>query len=162
VDHTRHLSVPTATSMQKTFAIPVVYALIAAVNVKTSMNVMKMMSKCVTCEQPKDNFSQEWDYQQCQSCSTLNPDYLDIMTTLKIVRLVGGYTLKDVERISNGEFTVAALGSYERNHKNITVKRLLKLCEVYGISIDAVIRHSMYGDQMHVMQRRKDGLRTTA
>ncbi len=120
------------------------------------------MSKCATCEQPKDNFSQEWDYQQCQSCSTLNPDYLDIMTTLKIVRLVGRYTLEDVERISNGEFTKEAVGSYERNHRNITVKRLLRLCEVYGISIDAVIRHSMYGDQMHVMKRRQDGLRATA
>jgi len=94
--------------------------------------------------------------------SNLNPDYLDIMTTLKIVRLVAGYTLRDVERVSNGEFTVAALGSYERNHRPITVKRLLKLCEVYGISIDAVIRHSMYGDQLHVMKGRKDGLRTTA
>jgi transcriptional regulator with XRE-family HTH domain len=94
--------------------------------------------------------------------SDLNPDHLDVMTTLKIVRLVAGYTLEEVERISNGEFTKQAVGSYERNHRNITVKRLLKLCEVYGISIDAVIRHSMYGDQMHVMQRRKDGLRTTA
>ena len=137
-----------------------VYVLHAAVNAMKE----KSVSKCVTCEQPKDNFSQEWDYQQCQSCSmnNLNPDYLDVMTTLKIVRLVAGYTLADVERVSNGEFTVAALGSYERNHRPITVKRLLKLCDVYGISIDAVIRHSMYGDQMHVMQRRKDGLRTTA
>jgi len=97
-----------------------------------------------------------------KSVSNLNPDHLDVMTTLKIVRLVAGYTLADVERVSNGEFTVAALGSYERNHRPITVKRLLKLCDVYGISIDAVIRHSMYGDQMHVMQRRKDGIRATA
>ncbi len=94
--------------------------------------------------------------------SDLNPEHLDVMTTLKIVRLVAGYTLADVERVSNGEFTVAALGSYERNHRSITVKRLLKLCEVYGISIYAVIRHSMYGDQMHVMKGKKDGLRTTA
>ncbi len=97
-----------------------------------------------------------------KNVNDLNPDYLDVMTTLKIVRLVARYTLEDVERISNGEFTKQAVGSYERNHRNITVKRLLKLCDVYGISINAVIRHSMYGDQMHVMQRRKDGLRTTA
>ncbi len=88
--------------------------------------------------------------------SDLNPDHLDIMTTLKIVRLVAGYTLEEVERISNGEFTKQAVGSYERNHRNITVKRLLRLCEVYGISIDAVIRHAMYADQMHVMKRRKE------
>jgi transcriptional regulator with XRE-family HTH domain len=94
--------------------------------------------------------------------SDLNPEHLDVMTTLRIVRLVAGYTLEDVERISNGEFTKQTVGSYERNHRNITVKKLLRLCEVYGISIDAVIRHSMYGDQMHVMKRRQDGLRATA
>jgi transcriptional regulator with XRE-family HTH domain len=92
----------------------------------------------------------------------LNPDYLDVMLTLKYVRIVAGYTLEDVERISNGEFTKEAVGSYERNDRNITVKRLLKLCDVYGVSIDAVIRHSMYGDRIHVMRRRKHGLRTTA
>jgi hypothetical protein len=119
--------------MQMSSATTAVYVLHAAANAMKEMNV-----------------------------SDLNPDHLDIMTTLKIVRLVGGYTLEEVERISNGEFTKQAVGSYERNHRNITVKRLLRLCEVYGISIDAVIRHSMYGDQMHVMKRRKDGLRTTA
>jgi transcriptional regulator with XRE-family HTH domain len=92
----------------------------------------------------------------------LNPDYLDVMTTLKMIRIIGRYTLKEVEDMSNGEFTVAALGSYERNFRPITVKRLLKLCDIYGVSIETVMRHSMYGDQMHVLQRRKDGLRTTA
>jgi len=92
----------------------------------------------------------------------LNPDYLDITLTLKYVRIVAGYTLEDVERVSNGEFTKEAVGSYERNDRNITVKRLLKLCDVYGVSIDAVIRHSMYGDRIHVMRRRKDGIRATA
>ena len=119
--------------MQMSSATSVVYVLHAAANAMKEMNV-----------------------------SDLNPEHLDVMTTLKIVRLVAGYTLADVERVSNGEFTVAALGSYERNHRSITVKRLLKLCEVYGISIYSVIRHSMYGDQMHVMKGKKDGLRTTA
>ena len=119
--------------MQMSSATTVVYVLHAAVNAMKEMNV-----------------------------SDLNPEHLDVMTTLKIVRLVAGYTLADVERVSNGEFTVAALGSYERNHRSITVKRLLKLCEVYGVSVETVIRHSMYGDRIHVMRRRKDGLRTTA
>lgn len=92
----------------------------------------------------------------------LNPDYLNVMTTLKMIRIIGRYRLKDVEDMSNGEFSVAALGSYERNHRPITVKRLLKLCDIYGVSIETVMRHSMYGDQMHVLQRRRDGLRTTA
>ena len=27
------------------------------------------MSKCITCKQKKDEFSQEWEYAQCQTCS---------------------------------------------------------------------------------------------
>lgn len=92
----------------------------------------------------------------------LNPEYLNVMTTLKMVRLIARYTLKDVERISNGEFTEQAVGSYERNHRNITLNRLLKLCDVYGVSIQTVIEHSMHADQMHILQRSKDGLRATA
>lgn len=94
--------------------------------------------------------------------SDLNPDHLDVMTTLKLIRIIGRYTLKDVEDMSNGEFTIAALGSYERNFRSITLKKLLRLCDVYGVSVDTVIRHSMYGDQMHLLRRRRDGLRTTA
>jgi transcriptional regulator with XRE-family HTH domain len=92
----------------------------------------------------------------------LNPDYLDVMTTLKMIRIIARYRLQDVEDMSNGEFTVAALGSYERNHRPLTLERLLKLCNIYGVSVETVIRHSMYGDQMHVLLRRKDELRTTA
>ena len=94
--------------------------------------------------------------------SELNPEYLNVMTTLKMVRLIARYTLKDVERISNGEFTEQAVGSYERNHRNITLNRLLKLCDVYGVSIDTVIRHVMYDDPIHVLRRRNYELRTTA
>jgi transcriptional regulator with XRE-family HTH domain len=92
----------------------------------------------------------------------LNPDYLNVISTLKMIRIIARYRLQDVEDMSNGEFTVAALGSYERNHRPLTLERLLKLCNIYGVSVETVIRHSMYGDQMHVLLRRKDELRTTA
>ena len=94
--------------------------------------------------------------------SDLNPDHLDVMTTLKLIRLIRRHTLKDVEDMSNGEFTIAALGSYERNFRSITLKRLLRLCNVYGVSIDTVIRHSMYGSEMHLLRRGRNELRTTA
>lgn len=94
--------------------------------------------------------------------SYLNPEYLDVVSTLKTVRLIAGLTLEQVEQVSNGEFSKEAVGSYERNGRNITLRRLLKLCDVYGVSIDSVIRHSMYGDPIHVMRRRKYELRTTA
>jgi len=34
--------------------------------------------------------------------SNLNPEYLDVMTTLKIVRLVGGYTLEEYTQNQTG------------------------------------------------------------
>lgn len=94
--------------------------------------------------------------------SDLNPEYLEVVSTLKYVRLLKGYTLEHVELVTNGEFTKEAVGSYERNSRNITLRRLLKLCDVYGVSIDTIIRSSMYGDPIHVTRRRNYELRTTA
>ncbi len=93
--------------------------------------------------------------------SNLNPPYLEIVSTLKYIRLLKGYTLEHVEVITNGEFTKEAVGSYERNSRNITLRRLLKLCDVYGVSIDTVIRHVMYDDPINVVRRINYGLRTT-
>ena len=93
--------------------------------------------------------------------SDLNPPYLEVVNTLKYIRLLKGYTLEHVEVITNGEFTKEAVGSYERNSRNITLRRLLKLCDVYGVSIYTIIRHSMYGEPIHVMRGRHE-LRTTA
>jgi transcriptional regulator with XRE-family HTH domain len=94
--------------------------------------------------------------------SDLNPEYLEVVSTLKYVRLLKGYTLEHVEVVTNGEFTKEAVGSYERNSRNITLRKLLKLCDVYGVSIDTIIRSSMYGDPIHVVRRRNYELRTTA
>ena len=94
--------------------------------------------------------------------SEFNPPYLEIVSTLKYIRLLKGYTLEHVEVITNGEFTKEAVGSYERNSRNITLRRLLKLCDVYGVSIDTIIRHIMYDDPINVVRRRNYGLRTTA
>jgi transcriptional regulator with XRE-family HTH domain len=94
--------------------------------------------------------------------SNLNPEYLEVVNTLRYVRLLKGYTLEHVEVVTNGEFTKEAVGSYERNNRNITLRRLLKLCDVYGVSIDTIIRSSMYGDPIHVTRRRNYELRTTA
>lgn len=94
--------------------------------------------------------------------SELNPEYIEVIDTLKYIRLMKGYTLDDVETLSAGKFTREAVGSYERNSRNISTRRLLQLCEFYGVSIYTVIRHSMYGDPIHIMRRRDNELRTTA
>jgi len=134
VDHIQNLNVLTATSMQISSATSVVYVVHAVVNAMKEKNAM----------------------------SDLNPEYLEVVNTLKYVRLLKGYTLEHVELVTNGEFTKEAVGSYERNSRNITLRRLLKLCDVYGVSIDTIIRSSMYGDPIHVTRRRNYELRTTA
>ena len=89
----------------------------------------------------------------------LNPEYSYISTALKRIRLIAGHTLEDVERISNGKFTKEAVGSYERNQRNITVKKLLLLLDVYGVSMCNLIDNAMWEQEL---QRRKHELRTTA
>jgi hypothetical protein len=69
-----------------------------------------------------------------------NPDYLSVCSSLKKVRLLKGHTLDSVEALTNGEFTREALGSYERNDRVISVKRLLRLCDVYQVSLQSVIQ----------------------
>jgi transcriptional regulator with XRE-family HTH domain len=94
--------------------------------------------------------------------SELNPEYLDITSALKTVRLLKGFTLEHVELVSNGEFTAQAVGSYERNSRTISLKRLLRLCEIYQVSMYEIINYCMYDIPMHVVQRRNYELRTTA
>ena len=94
--------------------------------------------------------------------SELNPEYLDITSALKTVRLLKGFTLEHVELVSNGEFTAQALGSYERNSRTISLKRLLRLCEIYQVSMYEIINYCMYDIPMHVVRRRNYELRTTA
>lgn len=53
---------------------------------------------------------------------------------LRRVRVEQGLTLQDVERISQGDWKAAVVGSYERGDRNISATRLLELAEFYGIS----------------------------
>ena len=94
--------------------------------------------------------------------SDINPEYLDITSALRKVRLLKGYTLEDVQSISNGEFTANTLGSYERNGRSISLKRLLRLCEVYNVSLTSIINNVMWDSPLHAVPRRDNELRTTA
>lgn len=58
---------------------------------------------------------------------------------LRRIRVEQGLTLQDVERISQGEWKAAVVGSYERGDRNISASRLLELAEFYGISPSDVL-----------------------
>ena len=52
---------------------------------------------------------------------------------LREVRKRRRLTLGDVESISRGEFKTSVLGAYERGERGVSVSRLLRLAELYGV-----------------------------
>jgi transcriptional regulator with XRE-family HTH domain len=58
---------------------------------------------------------------------------------LRRVRVEQGLTLLDVERISEGAWKAAVVGSYERGDRNISATRLLELAEFYGVAATDVL-----------------------
>lgn len=58
---------------------------------------------------------------------------------LRRVRMERGLSLQDVERMSEGRWKAAVIGSYERGDRNISATRLLELAEFYGISPSEVL-----------------------
>lgn len=54
---------------------------------------------------------------------------------LRDLRADRGWTLKDVEDLTGGRVKASALGSYERLDRSISLFKLERLAEVYGVSL---------------------------
>ena len=54
---------------------------------------------------------------------------------LRSIRRQRGFSLQDVQRISEGEFKAAVLGAYERGERSLSVPRLHRLAGYYGIPV---------------------------
>jgi transcriptional regulator with XRE-family HTH domain len=50
-----------------------------------------------------------------------------------------GLALKDVEEASGREFKASVLGAYERGERQISVLRLQRLSQIYGIAVDKIL-----------------------
>ncbi|MFA5866872.1 MAG: helix-turn-helix transcriptional regulator [Actinomycetota bacterium] len=68
--------------------------------------------------------------------------YETVGQALQRIREELGFSRTDVERLSNKEFRIPILALYERDMRNISVGRLLKLCEFYGIDVCDVLSPS--------------------
>jgi transcriptional regulator with XRE-family HTH domain len=55
------------------------------------------------------------------------------MDTLRLVRKQRGFSLQDVQRETGNEFKASVVGAYERGERQLTVRRLVRLAEVYGV-----------------------------
>jgi transcriptional regulator with XRE-family HTH domain len=54
---------------------------------------------------------------------------------LRSIRRQRGFSLQDVQRVSEGEFKAAVLGAYERGERSLSVPRLHRLAEYYGVPV---------------------------
>ena len=58
---------------------------------------------------------------------------------LRAVRQQRGFSLQDVEQVSEQEFKASVLGAYERGERAISVPRLQRLSRCYGVPVDRLL-----------------------
>ncbi len=58
---------------------------------------------------------------------------------IRAARKRRGWSLTEVERLSNQEFKASVLGAYERGERAMSVHRLFRLAELYGLSLPQLI-----------------------
>ncbi len=65
----------------------------------------------------------------------------EIGVKLRHIRKHLGLGLRDVELLSNGEFTIVAVGSYERGSRTIPLPKFMELCKLYNIPPHVVLQY---------------------
>lgn len=61
-----------------------------------------------------------------------------IANRLREIRRAQGFTLKQVEIRSRGEWKSVVIGSYERGTRTLSVDKAIRLCEFYGVPLSAL------------------------
>lgn len=59
----------------------------------------------------------------------------EIGENLRKIRLVKGFTLKDVEQKSKGKWKAVVIGSYERSNRALTIKKAIALADFYQVPL---------------------------
>ncbi|HZJ47431.1 MAG TPA: helix-turn-helix domain-containing protein [Acidimicrobiia bacterium] len=84
---------------------------------------------------------------------------------LRSIRRQRGFSLQDVQRVSEGEFKAAVLGAYERGERSLSVPRLHRLAEYYGVPVvqllppePAAVTADVDGDKVTIDLTRVDRL----
>ncbi|MEX5711965.1 transcriptional regulator [Parafrankia sp. FMc6] len=63
----------------------------------------------------------------------------EVGARLRAIRTQQGHSLQQVETSSDGEWKVAALGSYERGDRMISIGRLAALADFYGVPVHTLL-----------------------
>ncbi|MFN2615286.1 MAG: transcriptional regulator [Actinomycetota bacterium] len=71
---------------------------------------------------------------------TVDPTYaVRVGERLRAIRLQKRLSLHEVERASQKEFKASVLGAYERGERSISVPRLQRLAQFYGVPADRLL-----------------------
>jgi transcriptional regulator with XRE-family HTH domain len=69
----------------------------------------------------------------------VSPSARSIARRLRSIRQARGWSLADVEAISEGKVKVAALGSYERCDRALSLERIIELADIFGIPLSNLL-----------------------
>jgi transcriptional regulator with XRE-family HTH domain len=58
---------------------------------------------------------------------------------LRSIRKQRGLSLQDVQRVSEQEFKAAVLGAYERGERSLSLPRLRRLADFYGVPVNQLL-----------------------
>jgi transcriptional regulator with XRE-family HTH domain len=65
----------------------------------------------------------------------------EIGIKLRHIRKHHGLSLLDVQKMSDGIFTVVSVGAYERGNRTISLPKFIELCELYKVPAHVVLKH---------------------
>lgn len=66
---------------------------------------------------------------------------------LRAARRQRGWSLSDVENVTDGEFKASVVGAYERGERAMSVQRLVRVAEVYSIDPSDLLPASPSSEQ---------------
>ena len=76
------------------------------------------------------------------------PTYNELVgKRLRSIRKQRGLSLQDVQRLSEGEFKAAVLGAYERGERSLSLPRLQRLAEFFGVPMSQLLPQEEGADQ---------------
>jgi transcriptional regulator with XRE-family HTH domain len=76
---------------------------------------------------------------------------------LRSIRKQRGLSLQDVQRLSEQEFKAAVLGAYERGERSLSLPRLQRLAEFFGVPVNQLLPQDEPTDQA-VVSRASGGV----
>ncbi len=95
---------------------------------------------------------------------TMEREYArEVGERLRAVRKQQRYSLQAVEAVSAKEFKASVLGAYERGERSISVPRLQRLAEFYGVSVEQLLaQEKSLSDAVNSVTSRINGQRSPA